>query len=252
MSCARFSTPFNRNMSTAIVLAGGLGTRLRSEVSDLPKPMAPVNKRPFLSYLMDYWIGQGVSRFILSVGYKSYAIQNYYGRYYQHVELDYSVEETPMGTGGGLLLALQKLQGSDDFLVLNGDTFFAVNFDALQKYHKCVQADVTMVLLDVADNDRYSGVSMNSEGRIVSLDASRGDSANRRVNGGVYLMKRDLFEGCKAGTSRQKCSLEDDLFPALLSNRKYMAGHLSSGRFVDIGVPEDYRRASELLAEFSQ
>jgi len=239
-------------MSTAIILAGGLGTRLRSAVPDLPKPMAPINERPFLSWLMDYWIGEGVHRFILSVGYKSHAIRDYFGTKYQHAALDYSVEKVPLGTGGGLLLALRELQGGEDFLVLNGDSFFAVKLDALREFHERSQADMTMALLDVADNDRYSGISINSMGRIMSFDASRGDSTNRRVNGGVYLMKRELFNGLHEDVLQQRSSLEDDLFPALLSNGKYMAGYLSSGRFVDIGVPEDYRRAAGLLAEFTQ
>lgn len=239
-------------MITAIILAGGLGTRLRSVVPDLPKPMAPVNGRPFLSYLMDYWIGQSVSRIILSVGYKSHAIQDYYGSRYRHAELAYSVEKTPLGTGGGLLLALRQLQGSDDFLVLNGDTFFAVEFDAFREYQKRTGTDMTMALLDVADNDRYGGVSMDQDGRIVSLDTSRGDAANGRVNGGAYLMKRNLFDNYIGNDLPKKCSLEDDIFPALLNSGKHMVGYLSSGRFIDIGVPEDYRRSASLLAEVAQ
>ncbi len=239
-------------MITAIILAGGLGTRLRSVVPDLPKPMAPVNERPFLSYLMDYWIGQGVSRIILSVGYKSHAIQDCYGDSYRHAEISYSVEEQPLGTGGGLLLALRQLQGSDDFLVLNGDTFFAVEFDAFREYHKRTGTDMTMALLDVADNNRYGGVSMNQNDRIVSFDASRGDVANRCVNGGVYLMRQNLLDDYIGKGSPKKCSLEDDLFPALLASGKSIAGYLSSGTFIDIGVPEDYRRAAGLLAEFVQ
>jgi|ETNmetMinimDraft_11_1059920.scaffolds.fasta_scaffold01447_6 D-glycero-alpha-D-manno-heptose 1-phosphate guanylyltransferase len=239
-------------MSTAIILAGGLGTRLRSEVPDLPKPMAPVNERPFLSYLMDYWIGQGVSRIVLSIGYKSHAIRDYYGDRYRHVELQYSVEEKPLGTGGGLLLALQQMQGGDDFLVLNGDTFFAVDLGVLMECHKHTGSDVTMALLDVAENDRYGGVSMDSNGRIASLDSSSGDAGSNRVNGGVYLMKRDLFDGCAVDGLRQGCSLEDDLFPAILKNGKNVSGYLSSGRFIDIGVPKDYRRASTLLMEEAQ
>ncbi len=235
-------------MTSAIILAGGLGTRLRSEVPDLPKPMAPVNERPFLSWLMDYWIRQGVRHFILSIGYKSHTIQDYYGSRYRQAELDYSVEEIPRGTGGGLLLALRQLQNEEAFLVLNGDTFFAVKLDALREFHERTQADVTMALLDMADNDRYGGVSMKPDGSIVSLDASRADPENRRVNGGAYLMKRDLFEGYTVGDSQQKCSLEGDLFPALLNSGKHMAGYLSSGMFIDIGIPEDYMRAAELLA----
>jgi len=236
-------------VSTAIILAGGLGTRLRSEVPDLPKPMAPINGRPFLSYLMDYWIGQGVCRIILSVGYKSHAIQDYYGDCYKDAALEYSVEETLLGTGGGLLWSLRKLQDEKNILVLNGDTFFAVDMAGLKKSHESTCSDVTMALLDVADNDRYGGVSMDQDGHVMSLDSSREGATNRRVNGGVYLMSRHLFEGCDASALPQRCSLEDELFPTWLNSGESVSGYLSSGMFIDIGVPEDYKRASLLLAE---
>lgn len=240
-------------MSTAIILAGGLGTRLRSSVPNLPKPMAPVNGHPFLSYLLDYWIKQGVRRFILSVGYKSSAIQDYYGNHYHHVELIYSVEETPLGTGGGMLLALQKLQGEEDFLVLNGDTFFTIDLELLRACHNRAQADVTMALLDVEDNDRYEGVSMNADGRIVSINARcREGLGNNRINGGVYLIRKNLFEAYEIVTPPQPCSLENDMFPALLQNGGYMLGYLSSDKFIDIGMPKDYRKFSTLMKEFIQ
>src|SRR3989344_9594340 len=108
----------------AIILAGGLGTRLQSVVKDLPKPMADVNGRPFLAYLMDYWIKQGVKRFILSVGYKSEIIRDYFGDEYNGVSVAYSIEKKPLGTGGGLLLALKQLNSRGDFFGFNGGTFF--------------------------------------------------------------------------------------------------------------------------------
>lgn len=112
-------------MITAIILAGGMGTRLRSAVPDLPKPMAPIHERPFLEHQMDYWIGQGVSRFIVSVGYMKEVIMDHFGASYRATPLTYAIEEEPLGTGGGLLLAAQGL--SETFLVLNGDTFFEVD-----------------------------------------------------------------------------------------------------------------------------
>lgn len=236
-------------IDTAIILAGGLGTRLRAVVPDLPKPMAPVNGRPFLSHLMDYWLEQGICRFILSIGYKSHAVRDHYGERYRHADIDYAIEETPLGTGGGLLLAMRELQGSGHFLVLNGDTFFAVDLTSCWQDHARANADMTMALLDVADNDRYGGVAMDADGRVISLSESRSGSENRRVNGGVYLMRTGLFDGL--ASAGQAYSLEDELFPSLLQSDRKVIGHLSSGMFIDIGVPEDYRRASTLLAEVS-
>jgi len=235
-------------INTAIILAGGLGTRLRSAVPDLPKPMAPMNGRPFLSYLMDYWIDQGVSSIVLSVGYKSHAIQDCYGDAYRDAKVLYSVEETPLGTGGGLIQSLQLVQDVENVLVLNGDTFFAVDLQGFSLSHQNTHADISMALLDVADNNRYGGVSMNQDGRIESLASSDGGSVNKRVNGGAYLMKNDVFEGYADAGSAPHCSLEDDLFPTVLNSEKMVYGYLSDGRFIDIGVPEDYRRAPSVLA----
>ena len=114
-------------VNSAIILAGGLGTRLRGVVQDLPKAMAPIKDRPFLEYQLDYWIGQGIRHFILSVGYRREVIMKHFGDKYRDVSIEYAVEETPMGTGGGLLLAVEKMKKRAPFLLLNGDTFFEVS-----------------------------------------------------------------------------------------------------------------------------
>jgi D-glycero-alpha-D-manno-heptose 1-phosphate guanylyltransferase len=125
-------------VTSAIILAGGLGTRLRSAVPDLPKPMAPIAGRPFLAYQLDYWIRQGVDRFVLSVGYRHESIMAYFGAAYRGIAVDYSVEQTPLGTGGGLLLALERLDGGQrPFLLLNGDTYFEVDLATLSAFHDC-------------------------------------------------------------------------------------------------------------------
>ena len=113
-------------MTTAIILAGGLGTRLRSTVPDLPKPMAPIAGRPFLAHQMDHWIGQGVSRFVLSVGYRHEAISSHFGRRFHGAAIDYVVETSPLGTGGAVKLATAGLPRDEYTLLLNGDTYFDV------------------------------------------------------------------------------------------------------------------------------
>ena len=121
-------------MTTAIILAGGLGTRLRSVIPDLPKPMAPICGRPFIEYQLEYWIKQGINKFILSVGYKNKVISGYFGDNYKGVEIDYVIENEPLGTGGAFLLASERIANNESFLLLNGDTYFDVDLDKLKEF----------------------------------------------------------------------------------------------------------------------
>ena len=230
----------------AIILAGGLGTRLRSTVPKIPKPLAPIGNKPFLTYLFDFWIDQGVDRFILSVGYKHELIQKEFGIRYKSAEVDYAIESVPLGTGGGLLLSWEKLRSPKPFLILNGDTFFDVSLTNLLGHHSTCEADMTLSLVTVPDNIRYSTVSLDQREMVQSLEKRRAPSKNNLINGGVYLMEPNLLN--KHGNIHfQKCSLEDDLLPDLLHKKKRIAGFISQGSFIDIGLPEDYRRAEEIL-----
>lgn len=233
-------------MTTAIILAGGLGTRLRNTVPDLPKPMAPINGRPFLEHQLDYWIGQGVKRFVLSLGYRHQAISGHFGASYRGAALEYAIESSPLGTGGGLLLAAEKLCGEAAFLVLNGDTYFEVDLAALCNFHAGNRADWTFALFSSAEPGRYTGMEIAADGRIASLTAGAG-SPGRLANGGVYLLNPQTLRsgGWKPG---DKVSLEDDILPAALAAGRRLYGLECSGTFVDIGVPQDYSRAQCLLA----
>lgn len=228
----------------AVILAGGLGTRLRAAVPDLPKPMAPVAGRPFLEHLMDYWIGQGVSRFILSIGYLRELIQGHFGDAYRGVPVAYAVEETPLGTGGGVLLGLAQAQG-ETVLVANGDTFFGVDLREMQQRHQDCGGSLTMALRRIPHNDRYGTVVLSEQGRIERFEANPTGGPGI-INGGVYLMQRSalLDLGWLPGA---KVALEQDLFPALLARDKTMCGLVSDGPFIDIGVPDDYYRAATVL-----
>ncbi len=230
----------------AVILAGGLGTRLRSVLSDVPKPLAPINGRPFLEYQFDYWIAQGIRRFILSVGYKHELIQAHFGNSYTGAEILYSVEKEPLGTGGGLLLALQKLLTPGPFLILNGDTFFAVSLAALKQLHMETSAVMMLALRRVAVNNRYGTVELTEDARITGF-RSVADSKESTINGGVYLTQPDAFLdlGCIVG---QKISLEDEILPRLLEIGKPVYGLMADGKFVDIGIPEDYLNAAFVLS----
>lgn len=226
----------------AIVLAGGLGTRLRSVVSDVPKPMAPIGGRPFLEYLMVYWRQQGVERFILSVGYLHKKIEDYFGNRFEGAPVEYSVEREALGTGGGLLLASQKLEANLS-LVLNGDTFFAVDLDSLRRFHHKSNADMTMAVLQRASENRYGSVRSSSSGEIESFETGKKTSF---INGGVYLFRGQLLSKT-AAKHALSCSLEKDLFPLWKQNAERLYVFPSHGNFLDIGVPEDYLRAEKFF-----
>ncbi|MFQ5432008.1 MAG: nucleotidyltransferase family protein [Nitrospinota bacterium] len=231
----------------AIILAGGLGTRLREQVPDLPKPMAPVGGRPFLEHQIDYWIDQGVSRFILSVGYKREVIERRFGDMYRDAEITYAVEDKPLGTGGGLLLSVGKLKKQKSFILLNGDTFFEVDLSDMENLHSRKNSDVTVALHQVKENMRYGSVKLESDARITDFNGAP-DAGNSLINGGVYIINKTALDATKwrAGDS---FSVENDLFPAMIESSARFYGYVSNGRFIDIGVPEDYQRSGELLGK---
>ena len=233
-------------MSSAIILAGGLGTRLRNAVPDLPKPMAPISSRPFLEYLLDYWIQQGVSHFVLSVCYRHEDIVNHFGKSYQGANLEYVVEEIPLGTGGGLILAAERISKSEPFLLLNGDTYFAVDLKVLSDFSSSNDADWCFSLFNTREEGRYMGMEISPQGRITSLKSGTGQPG-RLANGGVYLVNpralvRERF------SPGDKVSLEDDIFPTAMALGQCLMGIEFPGIFIDIGVPEDYHRSSALLS----
>jgi D-glycero-alpha-D-manno-heptose 1-phosphate guanylyltransferase len=233
-------------VTSAIILAGGLGTRLRSAVPDLPKPMAPIGGRPFLEYQIDYWIKQGINRFVLSVGYRYEVIIDHFGNKYKDAELDYVIEKTPLGTGGGLLLAVEKVERTEPFLLLNGDTYFAVNLKTLIEFAMINDADWCFSLFRTNEEGRYMGMDISPQGRITSLKSGT-NMSDRLANGGVYWVNpRALLGG--AFTPGAKVSLEDDIFPVAMNSGQRLFGLEFPGIFIDIGVPGDYHRASSLLA----
>ncbi|MCB1074267.1 MAG: NTP transferase domain-containing protein [Simkania sp.] len=211
----------------AIILGGGLGTRLRSVCPDLPKPLVPVRDKPFLSHLMQYWKGQGVNHFILSVGYLHEKVIETYGTSFEEISIDYAIESTPLGTGGALLHSLSKLQNPEKpFLVLNGDTYFPI---PLSEFH--LIGDCTLALHQTEKNTRYDGIHMTPSGKIITL----GDPSSTLINGGCYLFHPRAFKNI----TQKPFSLEQELLPHFIA--KHMCfGHLFDSPFIDIGIPKDY------------
>lgn len=244
MSYAASSIRPEMTVSTAIILAGGLGTRLRSAVPDLPKPMAPIEGRPFLEYQLDYWIAQGIRRFILAVGYRHEAIIDHFGRSYRGAKLDYVVEASPQGTGGGLLLAFQILADDQPFLLLNGDTYFAVELAALDHFAQSNDCDWCFSLFRTRELSRYMGMSLSPSGKVTALK-SVSDGAECLANGGVYWVHpRALRDSVGGGLP---ISLENDFFPLAFDAGRHLFGLEFTGNFIDIGIPGDYYRASAVL-----
>ena len=227
----------------AILLCGGLGTRLRSVVSDRPKPMADIAGKPFLHYLVRMLSEKGVERFVFALGYMGEQIEAYFqdGREYG-ISIVYSYEESPLGTGGAIRNALSKMQ-EEDVLILNADTYFDMDYRSLfqEQSRKC--ADMTIASREIEDVSRYGAILNDTDGRILRWNEKQrgsGETAPRRgeINGGIYVMKRSLIEKIPAG----KQSLENDCIPVWLSRSVSIHALPSDGYFMDIGVPEDYRR----------
>ena len=234
----------------AVILAGGLGTRLRGVVPDIPKPMAPVEGRPFLEHQLDYWIDQGVTRFVLSLGYRPEAFVQHFGNAYRGAEIAYSVESQPLGTGGGVLLATAQLKGQGAFLVLNGDTLGDVDLAGVMRRHRDASAAMTLALIRMSVGGRFSSVNVDASGRVVEFRDSD-DAPRPLVNAGVYVVERPFLAslGWSAG---ERFSIESEGFPRMLQRREELFGYEALTRFLDIGVPEDYYRAGEFIHNLRQ
>jgi D-glycero-alpha-D-manno-heptose 1-phosphate guanylyltransferase len=226
----------------AIVLAGGFGTRLRSVIADVPKPMAPIHGKPFLAYLLDYLKSQGITEVVLSVHYLKEQIQAYFQNTYNDMTIHYAVEEQPLGTGGAIVNSLKYVDNSKPVFVLNGDTFLKINYELMMQQHLATKPCMTMALRQIADCSRY-GVVL-TEGTAVTAFNEKGHSGEGLINAGVYLLDAALlskWQGAEAFSFER-----DFLFPQIsyLRPQAFITDHY----FIDIGVPEDYARA---VAEFS-
>ncbi|NVJ47603.1 MAG: NTP transferase domain-containing protein [Cytophagia bacterium] len=226
-----------------IILAGGLGTRLKSIVADSPKSMAPINGKPFLSVLFDYLREFGIERIILSIGYKHEQISGYFGDSYQGMSLDYVVETDLLGTGGALAQSLQYVRESK-VLLLNGDSFFRIDLDDFDHQFEETGADVLLALKPMSDVSRYGSVKINKKGKVLSFN-EKGGSGSGVINGGVYLLRVDNIS---AELPTGRSSFEND-FLAKTDSQINVFGQVFEDMFVDIGTPESYQQAISLLTQ---
>jgi D-glycero-alpha-D-manno-heptose 1-phosphate guanylyltransferase len=230
----------------AIVLAGGLGTRLASRLNGVPKPMAPVAGRPFLEFLLTQLDRAGCTRALLSVGHLHSVIESHFGSSFLGLRLDYIVEDVPLGTGGAIRKAL-PMASEKSVLVLNGDTFLKADYAAMMRFHADQArtpraAALTIAVTHQADVARYGGVTVR-DGRIVSFQ-EKGQHAPGLINAGAYVLDRNI-EWPK--TLSEKFSFETDFLVPEIS-RLAPAAFEVNGFFLDIGVPEDLDRAQTQLA----
>ena len=224
----------------AVILAGGFGTRLMSIVSEVPKPMALIKDLPFLSYLLDQLYKYEFEKVILAVGYKYEVIESYFGTSYKNIELVYSVEKEPLGTGGAIFNTV-RLIGSDYFFVLNGDTFFEVDFTRMEEKFLQSNSGLMVALKPMVNFDRYGTVTTDGE-RITSFNEKR-FCEKGLINGGIYMIMKDWLN---ERVIDKVFSFEKDILEKL-AGKENITYYISDGYFIDIGVPEDYERAVEEL-----
>ena len=230
----------------AVILAGGLGTRLRPSVPDLPKAMAEIDGRPFLQYLLEQVRRAGFREAVLCVGYRQDAIREYFrGGEGHNIRLIYSAESEPLGTGGALKLAEPLLTG-DRWLVMNGDSFLDVPLEALVRAHDGTGAIVTLAVVRVAEASRFGAVELGPEGEVTAFTEKGGATGPALINGGIYVVERELLASIPPG---REVSLEREVFPGLIGRGLY--GFEFEGEFTDIGTPEDYRLATASPGRFA-
>ncbi len=229
----------------AIILAGGLGTRLHGVVDDVPKSMAPVNGVPFLEYQLTYLSDWGIKNAILSVGYKKEMIMEYFGNHYKDLDILYAIEDEPLGTGGAIKRSMEFVTARN-VLVLNGDTFFKVSFDKLLMVYQIKKSKMMLVLKELPDVSRYGSVTIDYNGKVtgfVEKGVSRGKGF---VNGGVYYINKAYFESLKMP---EKFSFEKDFLEKFYKTEDFH-GMVCNQYFLDIGVPADYKKAQDEFKEF--
>ncbi len=220
----------------AIVLCGGFGTRLQKVISDMPKPMAPVAGKPFLEHVLNYLNDQHIEHAILAVGYLRESIINYFGSRYKNLDITYSVEEEPLGTGGGMMQACNYLD-ADEAFVINGDTFFDIALNKLHQFHADKNAKLTIALKKMHAFERYGTVEIDEDGRITAFREKR-FLEEGLINAGVYCLHRDIFsKSLPAAFSFEKEILEKEFDAGNIFGKEF------NDYFIDIGIPEDYEKA---------
>ncbi len=224
----------------AILLAGGLGTRLQSVVNDRPKPMALIQDRPFMEYVIRELKASGIDDIIFAVGYKGSMVESYFGDGSAFgIRAFYAYEETLLGTAGAIRNAARYMTGDEAF-VLNADTFYRIDYQRMIDIKREKRLDMALVLRQVPDISRYGEATL-TDGILTGFNEKSSDAHPGTINGGVYLLSRELIGQIPEG----KVSLENDMIPGWLAEGRRIGGFVNEGYFIDIGIPQDYFRFIE-------
>jgi len=231
----------------ALLLVGGMGTRLRQVLSSKPKPLAPIGDVAFLELLIVQLRSQGIRQLVMCTGYQTQQIEEALGdggRW--DIEIAYSKESSPLGTAGAIKQAERFLSGAEDFLVMNGDSFLEMDIRQLFHFHQEHGAAASIAVRQVADAARYGTVEIDERNRVVLFAEKLGIQRPGLINGGVYLFKSSILRSIPEGPS----SLEKDVLPELVERGIFALEQ--AGMFIDIGTPEDYARAQSLYQRLSE
>jgi len=223
---------------TAVILAGGLGTRLRSVVADRQKVSVEISGRPFVTYLFDQLLFSRINRAVLCTGYLGDRIKETIGNAYKSLTIGYSQEPAPLGTAGALRNAVSTING-DQVLVLNGDSYYETDITAFWRWHQSKGAAGSLLLTTVPDTRRYGKVETDVQGKILRFNEKGANAGPGLINAGIYIISKQLIFSIPSG---KKISLEQEMFPLWVNQELY--GCSGKGRFIDIGTPEDYARAA--------
>lgn len=232
---------------SAVLLVGGMGTRLQSVLPTTPKPLAPLGEISFLELLILQLRSQGIRRLVMCTGHRAEQIDKECGDGQKwEMAIEYSRESQPLGTGGALKFAEPLLRQSDEFLVMNGDSFLEFDFQQFLEFHRQHYGQASLAVRNVPDASRYGAVQLASDKRVTGFCEKNNSGAPGVVNGGVYLFNRAVLQHFPDGPS----SLERDIFPLLLNHGVYAMEQ--SGIFIDIGTPDDYARAQMMAQSLRQ
>ncbi len=228
-----------------IILAGGLGTRLRSVLPGVPKPMAPIHGVPFLEVLLMLCKNQFITEVIISVGYKSEHIINYFGSEYLGMRIRYALEEKLLGTGGAILKSSDCINDNDSFFVLNGDTFFNIDLSNFFSFSKKLGADVSLALFK-SDDTRYGDVYLDGKNHLKTMMDKdyflKEKNLSKAKNGGIYFFSgRSILKDFPRNVN---LNFENDILQKLELKKILITGKIYTDDFIDIGIPSDYGRSS--------
>ncbi|MEA5428588.1 nucleotidyltransferase family protein [Arcicella lustrica] len=225
-----------------IILAGGLGTRLREVIQDIPKPMAPIRDVPFLEHLLNWVTTVPIDNIIMAVGYKNEVIKSHFGENFKGISINYSVEDAPLGTGGAIVKALNYVK-SEDVLVLNGDSYFPIDIVSFINVSRLYKSNFSVALKKMFRFDRYGTVLIDNVSHNIIQFNEKKFCEEGLINSGIYLIKRNFLEG---KIFPEKFSFETEILEkeAQLGN---LSGQIFEQPFIDIGIPEDYARAESII-----